>query len=163
MASIIDGKAVAADIRAGIKEEVAELKEKHGLVPGLAVVLVGEDPASATYVRMKKKGCLEMGINSYEYTMPADTTEDELLQKVDELNDDRHVNGILVQLPLPKQIDEEKVIHRISPEKDVDGFHPVNVGKIVIGDDDCFFPCTPYGIQELIVRTVAGLEGGNTW
>jgi methylenetetrahydrofolate dehydrogenase (NADP+)/methenyltetrahydrofolate cyclohydrolase len=159
MAKIIDGKLVAAEIREGIKKEVTELKQKHSLVPGLAVVLVGNDPASATYVRMKKKGCEELGINSFEYLLPESASEAELLKLVDELNGRSEVNGILVQLPLPKQIDEEKVLKRISPDKDVDGFHPMNVGKIVIGDDDCFYPCTPYGVQELIVRNVPDLAG----
>jgi methylenetetrahydrofolate dehydrogenase (NADP+)/methenyltetrahydrofolate cyclohydrolase len=159
MAKIIDGKLVAPEIREGIKKEVTELKQKHSLVPGLAVVLVGNDPASATYVRMKKKGCEELGINSFEYLRRVRASEAELRKLVVERNGRSEVNGILVQLPLPKQIDEEKVLKRISPDKDVDGFHPMNVGKIVIGDDDCFYPCTPYGVQELIVRNVPDLAG----
>ncbi len=159
MATIIDGKALAAEIRTDIKEEVDILKEDKGLTPGLAVVLVGNDPASEVYVRMKKKGCDEMGITSYEHKLPEDTTEEDLLKLVDKLNKDKKVNGILVQLPLPLHIDEEKVINRIDPIKDVDGFHPTNVGKIVIGDDNCFYPCTPYGVQEMIVRNVKDLKG----
>ncbi len=159
MATIIDGKALAAEIRSDIKESVERLKEGEGLIPGLAVVLVGNDPASEVYVRMKKKGCDEMGINSFEYKLDEDTTEDELLSLVDKLNRDQKVNGILVQLPLPLHISEEKVINCINPIKDVDGFHPENVGKIVIGDENCFYPCTPYGVQEMIVRNVKDLKG----
>lgn len=159
MAAIIDGKKIAEDIRREIKAGTAALKEKHGLVPGLAVVLVGNDPASETYVRMKKKACAEMGITSFEFLLDASAPERELLELIDSLNARDEVNGILVQLPLPKQIDEQKVISKISPQKDVDGFHPVNVGKIVTGDDDAFYPCTPYGIQEMIVRTVPDISG----
>lgn len=159
MARIIDGKALAAEIRTDIKDEVDMLKEDKGLAPGLAVVLVGNDPASEVYVRMKKKGCDEMGIVSFEHKLSEDTTEEDLLKLVDSLNKDKKVNGILVQLPLPLHIDEEKVINRIDPIKDVDGFHPTNVGKIVIGDENCFYPCTPYGVQEMIVRNVEDLKG----
>ncbi|MCL1910832.1 MAG: bifunctional methylenetetrahydrofolate dehydrogenase/methenyltetrahydrofolate cyclohydrolase FolD [Leptospirales bacterium] len=159
MAEIIDGKKIADDIRAEIKAEAAALKEKHRLVPGLAVVLVGNDPASETYVRMKKKACAETGIESFEFLYPADTPQQELLELIDSLNARDEINGILVQLPLPRHIDENSVILRISPEKDVDGFHPANVGRIVIGDDGAFYPCTPYGIQEMIVRTLPDLKG----
>ncbi len=159
MARIIDGKAIAQEIREEIKSEVSFLKEERGLTPGLAVVLVGNDPASEVYVRMKKKGCDEMGIASFEYKLGEDTPEEELLALVDKLNRDKKVNGILVQLPLPLHISEEKVINRIDPIKDVDGFHPENVGKIVIGEEDCFYPCTPYGVQELIARSVDDLKG----
>ncbi|PKL37624.1 MAG: bifunctional methylenetetrahydrofolate dehydrogenase/methenyltetrahydrofolate cyclohydrolase FolD [Spirochaetae bacterium HGW-Spirochaetae-1] len=159
MALIIDGKKVSEEIRNEVKEDVLDLKKNRNLVPGLAVVLVGDDPASAIYVRNKKKGCEELGIRSYEYTLSSDTSEEKLLALVDDLNRNGDVNGILVQLPLPKHINEEKVINRIDPMKDVDGFHPVNVGKIVIGDDDCFCPCTPFGIQELIARTDPNIKG----
>ncbi len=159
MALIIDGKKIAAEIRSEIKKETEELKASRGLVPGLAVVLVGDDPASATYVRMKKKACAEMGFESFEYVLPASSSEQELLSLIDELNARPEVNGILVQLPLPSHIDEKKILLAIDPVKDVDGFHPVNVGKIVIGEEDGFLPCTPYGIQEMIVRTVPDLKG----
>ena len=149
MAEIIDGKLVSSSIRGSIALDVEKFKTKFGYAPGLAVVLVGDDPASAVYVRNKHKGCLEVGINSYEIRMPSDTTEQELLIKIDELNRDTSVHGILVQLPLPKHIDEKKVIARISPEKDVDAFHPQNVGKIMLGQYD-FLPCTPAGIMELL-------------
>jgi len=151
-AKIIDGNQIAADIRAEMKREVADLKAKHGLTPGLAVVLVGEDPASVVYVRNKKRGCEEIGINSYEYKLEATAKESEVLDIVQKLNGDRNVHGILVQLPLPKQISESKILNTIVPEKDVDGFHPVNVGKMLIGEP-CFLPCTPHGVQELLLRS----------
>ena len=159
MAEIIDGKAVAAELRVSIKEEVARLKAAHGKTPGLAVVLVGEDPASTVYVRNKGKGCEETGMMSFQYNLSASTSEEELLALVGELNARADVNGILVQLPLPKQINEEKVINAIDPRKDVDGFHPVNVGKVVIGDPTAFSPCTPYGCQVLISRHVKSTKG----
>ena len=159
MAAIISGTQIASDIREEVKKETAELKAKHGLVPGLAVVLVGNDPASETYVRAKKKACEELGITSFEFLLSADTPEAELLALIDQLNAKKEVNGILVQLPLPATINEEKVLLRIDPSKDADGFHPVNVGKIVIGNDDCFYPCTPYGIQEMLVRTIGDMSG----
>ena len=149
MAEIIDGKLVSRTVRENIACEVKEFREKYGIAPGLAVILVGEDPASAVYVRNKHKGCLEVGMESFEIKMPEQTSEDELLSKIDELNSRDDVHGILVQLPLPKHINEERVINRISPDKDVDAFHPVNVGKIMIGNYD-FLPCTPAGIMELL-------------
>ena len=151
-AKIIDGKQIAAEIRAEMKQEVAELKEKHGVTPGLAVVLVGEDPASVVYVRNKKRGCEELGINSFEHKLDASATEEEVLGIVEKLNQDDAVHGILVQLPLPKQISESKILNTILPEKDVDGFHPVNVGKMLIGEP-AFLPCTPHGVQELLMRS----------
>ncbi len=157
-AEIISGKEVAKAIRAELKEEVAELKEKHGIVPGLATVLVGEDPASVSYVTAKNKTCKELGMNSKQITLPAETGEEDLLKLVDELNNDDAVNGILVQLPLPKHIDDNKVLYAINPDKDVDGFHPVNVGRLVIGEE-LFPPCTPAGIQELILRSGTETEG----
>jgi len=158
MAVIIDGKLVSQTIRSDIKDEVAMFKGEYGVTPGLAVVLVGDDHASAVYVRNKHKACLDAGIESYVITMPADTEEDELLKKIDELNADKKVNGILVQLPLPKHICEDNVINRISPEKDVDAFHPANVGKILIGNYD-FLPCTPAGIMDLLAYYNIDIEG----
>ena len=149
MAVIIDGKQVSKELRIQVAKEVEELKAKYNVVPGLAVILVGDDPASAVYVRNKHKGCEEVGIKSLQIVMPADTTEEALLNKINELNSDDSVNGILVQLPLPKHISEEKIINAISPEKDVDAFHPTNVGKIMLGKYD-FLPCTPAGIMELL-------------
>lgn len=149
MAEIIDGKLVSASTRSDIAAGVEKFKSDFGYAPGLAVVLVGDDPASAVYVRNKHKGCLEVGITSFEIRMPADTAEVALLEKVDELNADPAVHGILVQLPLPKHIDENKVIDRIDPKKDVDAFHPENVGKIMLGKYD-FLPCTPAGIMKLL-------------
>ena len=149
MAEIIDGKLVSASTRGEIAAGVEKFKADFGYAPGLAVILVGDDPASAVYVRNKHKGCLEVGITSLEIRMPADANEDALLAKIDELNADPAVHGILVQLPLPKHIDENKVIDRIDPKKDVDAFHPENVGKIMLGKYD-FLPCTPAGIMKLL-------------
>ena len=149
MAEIISGKLVSQEVRKNITREVAEFKEKTGVTPGLAVILVGNNPASCVYVRNKHKACLEVGMNSYEINMPETTTEAELLSKIEELNHDTSVHGILVQLPLPKHISEETVLNAISPKKDVDAFHPTNVGKIVSGKYD-FLPCTPAGIMELL-------------
>jgi methylenetetrahydrofolate dehydrogenase (NADP+)/methenyltetrahydrofolate cyclohydrolase len=157
-AEIISGRDVAKAIRAELAEEVAELKEKHGVVPGLATVLVGEDPASVSYVTAKNKASKDLGMQSRQITLPADTSEEDLLKLVAELNGDDAVNGILVQLPLPKHVDESKVLYAIDPDKDVDGFHPVNVGRLVIGEE-IFPPCTPAGIQELIVRSGTPTEG----
>ena len=149
MAEIIDGKLVSKEKRILVAKEVEAFKEKYNTVPGLAVILVGDNPASAVYVRNKHKACEEVGINSLQIMMPENTTESELLKKIDELNSDDKVNGILVQLPLPKHISEEKIINAISPKKDVDAFHPTNVGKITLGKYD-FLPCTPAGIMELL-------------
>src|SRR5210317_1390826 len=143
-ATVIDGKAFAATVRGKVTEHVAQLKEAHGITPGLAVVLVGEDPASQVYVRSKGKQTVEVGMNSYEHKLSADTSEADLLALVDQLNNDPAVHGILVQLPLPDQIDEAKVINAISVDKDVDGFHIENVGKLSIGADS-LVPCTPLG------------------
>jgi methylenetetrahydrofolate dehydrogenase (NADP+)/methenyltetrahydrofolate cyclohydrolase len=156
-AKIIDGKQVAADMRAELKAEVEKLKAK-GIVPGLAVVLVGDDPASKSYVTAKEKACEEIGIYSDDNRLPAETTQQELLSLVDKLNKDSKIHGILVQLPLPKQIDESKVLLAIDPDKDVDGFHPVNVGKMVVGEKS-FLPCTPHGIVQLLLRSNVKLEG----
>ncbi|MHC4950579.1 MAG: bifunctional methylenetetrahydrofolate dehydrogenase/methenyltetrahydrofolate cyclohydrolase FolD [Planctomycetota bacterium] len=156
-AQIIDGKQVAADMRAELKEKVAKLKTQ-GVTPGLAVVLVGEDPASKSYVTAKERACEEIGIYSDDNRLPAETTEEDLLALVEKLNKDPKINGILVQLPLPKHIDEDKVLLAIDPAKDVDGFHPVNVGKMVVGQD-AYLPCTPHGIIQLLVRSKVPLEG----
>ncbi len=149
MAELINGKLVSETLRVGIKDEVTDLVKNHGITPGLAVILVGEDPASTVYVRNKHKACAEVGINSIQIMLPESTTEEELLNKIDELNNDDTVDGILVQLPLPKHISEDRVINAISPQKDVDAFHPENVGKITLGKYD-FIPCTPAGIMELL-------------
>ncbi len=159
-AEIIDGKKVSADIRAEVAEDVKKMKAEHGLVPGLAVVLVGEDPASQVYVRNKENACEEAGFNSFKYVLPADTGEAGLLKLVGELNNRDDVHGILVQLPLPRQIDSSKVLYAIDPDKDVDGFHPVNVGRLVIGET-IFPPCTPAGILELLKRSGTELTGAN--
>lgn len=159
-AKIISGKKIAEEMRVEMKKEVEELKAKHNLVPGLAVVLVGENPASVVYVRNKKKSCEEIGINSFEHKLPADTSEDKLLALVDKLNADDSVHGILVQLPLPKQIDENKVLNKIIPTKDVDGFHPFNVGRMLVGDP-IFLPCTPHGVQQMLARSGAKIEGSH--
>ncbi len=157
MAKIISGKEVSAKVKNEVKEKALELKNK-GIEIGLAVVIVGDDPASRVYVNNKKKACEEVGFNSYEYALPAETTEEELLALVDKLNKDDKVNGILVQLPVPKHINETAVINAISPDKDVDAFHPVNVGKIMIGDY-AFLPCTPAGVMELIDSTGVDIAG----
>lgn len=157
MAKIIDGKAIAAKIRGEITAEVAKLAAK-GVTPGLAVVLVGEDPASKVYVSMKEKACKDVGIFSDEYKLPADTSETDLLLLIDKLNHDPKIHGILVQLPLPKQIDTEKVLEAISPEKDADGFHPYNVGRLVIGKP-LFQPCTPYGVMVMLKEAGVELAG----
>ncbi len=149
-AQIIDGKQIALDVRAGVAEKVAALKAK-GIVPCLAVVLVGENPASVSYVTGKRKALAEAGMADKSVELPENTTEEDLLKLIDELNKDDSVHGILVQLPLPKHINEDKVIMAISPEKDVDGFHPVNVGNLVIGKK-AFLPCTPHGIIVLLER-----------
>ena len=148
MAKLIDGKAVSASVRAQVAQEVQELKAK-GLHPGLAVVIVGDDPASRTYVNNKKKACAETGIYSEEYALPATTTQEELLSLVRSLNEKPEIHGILVQSPLPNGLDEEAVIEEINPQKDVDAFHPQNVGRIMIGNFH-FLPCTPAGVIELI-------------
>ena len=158
MAEIIDGKLVSKKVREELTAEIESFKASSGKTPGLAVIVVGNDPASAVYVRNKHKACLEVGITSYQIEYPEETTEKELLEKIDRLNADPNVNGILVQLPLPKHINEDAVINRISPLKDVDAFHPENVGKIMIGKYD-FLPCTPAGIVELLKYYNVEVEG----
>ena len=157
-AKLIDGTAIGKQIREELKAEVAGLRSR-GVVPGLTVVLVGEDPASQVYVRMKGKAADELGMKSDTIRLPAATPEADLLALLDRLNADRAVHGILVQLPLPGHMDASKVLLRMKPEKDVDGFHPVNVGKLVIGDRTAFRPCTPAGVQELLVRSGADPGG----
>ncbi|MGC9523336.1 MAG: bifunctional methylenetetrahydrofolate dehydrogenase/methenyltetrahydrofolate cyclohydrolase FolD [Anaerolineae bacterium] len=159
-AKLIDGKGIAADIQAELTEEVARLKEEHDLVPGLAAVLVGEDPASQTYVRMKRRRCAEVGIESIQVDMPADATQKEVEAKVRALNADPDIHGILVQLPLPDHLDEESVLSAIDLQKDVDGFHPINIGRLAMkGRDPLFAPATPSGIIELIDRIGVEIEG----
>ena len=158
MSQIIDGKAVSAAVKAEVAEEAAKLKEEKGLKVGLAVVIVGNNPASRVYVNNKKKACEAVGFQSYEYALEESTTQEQLLDLVNVLNRDNRVNGILVQLPLPKHIDEKAIINAISPEKDVDAFHPINVGKIMIGDYS-FLPCTPAGVMRLIESTGTDITG----
>jgi len=149
---VIDGKAVAAEVRAGVAKDVAALKADHGITPGLAVVLVGEDPASKVYVKNKGEQTKEAGMNSWEYRLPAETSEADILAIVQKLNNDPAVNGILVQLPLPKHVNAERVLNTIDPNKDVDGFHPVNVGRLWIGERT-LVPCTPTG-SVILAKTV---------
>jgi len=152
-AKIISGTEVAAQIREELKAEVAELKDKHNIVPGLVTILVGKNPASISYVTGKQKTAHELGFNSVQDDQPEDIAEADMLKLIDKYNSDPAVHGILVQLPLPKHIDEKKVLNAIDPDKDVDGFHPVNVGRLMIGGKEAkYLPCTPAGIQELIVR-----------
>lgn len=157
-AKIISGTEVAKAIRDELKVEVTELVEKHGVTPGLVTILVGEDPASQSYVAAKNKTAHALGIHSEQVTLAADTTEADLLALVDKFNNDTKIHGILVQLPLPKHINEANVLYAINPDKDVDGFHPVNVGKMVLGEQ-CFLPCTPHGILELLVRSGVQTSG----
>ncbi len=158
-AQIIDGKKISAEVREELKAEVAKLKEK-GLTPGLAVVLVGENPASQIYVRNKTKACEEVGIKSFQHTLPGDIKEGDLLSLIRELNAAKDVHGILVQLPLPSQMDSEAVLDLISPSKDVDGFHPYNMGRLMIGNA-LLQPCTPYGIMRLLDSTGVDASGKN--
>lgn len=157
MAKLLMGKEVSARIKAELKTEVENLK-KEGINPGLAVIIVGEDPASQVYVRNKERACEECGIYSEKYALPAETTQEELLKLIDELNNKSSISGILVQLPVPKHIDEKTIINAIAPNKDVDAFHPVNVGKIMVGNYD-FVPCTPAGVMELIKESGIDVSG----
>ena len=147
-------------MRSELATKVAKLKAERGFVPGLAVILVGEDPASKSYVTAKEKACAEIGVTSFDNRLPENTTEEELLALIHKLNQDPAVHGILVQLPLPKHIDENRVIMAIAPEKDVDGFTPVNVGKLVIGQK-AFLPCTPHGVVQLLIRNNIPLDGAH--
>lgn len=155
---IIDGKKVSANVKESVRLECERLVKEHGVTPGLAVVIVGDDPASRVYVNNKKKACELVGFKSEEYALPAETTQEELLSLVDTLNNKDDINGILVQLPLPKHLDDKSVIERISPKKDVDAFHAVNVGKIMLGEYD-FLPCTPAGVMEMLHQYEIPVEG----
>jgi len=157
---IIDGKLISSQIKEEIKVEVEKLKHEKEITPGLAFILVGEDPASKVYVNSKGKACEQLGFYSITKTLPEDTTEDILLKQIDEFNEDKNIHGILVQLPLPKHINELKIIEAINFKKDVDGFHPQNVGRLVAGAKS-FIPCTPYGITELLKRSNVDTEGKN--
>ena len=157
MAKLLMGKEVSARIKAELKTEVENLK-KEGINPGLAVIIVGEDPVSQVYVRNKERACEECGIYSEKYALPAEITQEELLKLIDELNNKSSISGILVQLPVPKHIDEKTIINAIAPNKDVDAFHPVNVGKIMVGNYD-FVPCTPAGVMELIKESGIDVSG----
>lgn len=158
MAVIINGKEISAKVRLEIKEKTQKFIDEKGYAPGLAVIIVGEDPASKVYVNNKHKACLEVGFLSEVYRLPAETTMDELLSLIDKLNNDDKIHGILCQLPLPKHLDEEQVILRINPDKDVDAFHPINTGKIMIGNNS-FVPCTPAGVMKLIESTGTDICG----
>ncbi len=160
-AKLIDGKAIAEQINLENAAEVSRLKQQHGLTPGLAVILVGDDPASAAYVASKDKMCARLGMYSEKITLPAATTEAELLAIIARLNQQENIHGILVQSPTPKQISEEAVFAAIAPGKDVDGFHPLNVGKVALGDPTGFVPCTPAGVQELLARSGVAIEGAH--
>lgn len=157
-AKIISGTEIAAQIREEIKVETQVLKEKHGVTPGLVTILVGENPASVSYVTAKQKTAKELGYYSIQDNQPDNLSEDALLNLLDKYNKDPKIHGILVQLPLPKHVNENKVLYAINPDKDVDAFHPVNVGRLVIGEAK-FFPCTPYGVQQMLVRSGVKVDG----
>jgi methylenetetrahydrofolate dehydrogenase (NADP+)/methenyltetrahydrofolate cyclohydrolase len=160
MPHLIEGRAIAEKVYADLRGEIAELK-KRGLTPGLAVVLVGDNPASRAYVRSKDKMCRDLGLHSVKLELPADTTQAELLARVEELNGDSNIHGILVQSPPPKQIDEAAVVRALDPAKDVDGFHPVNVAKLALGDESGFVPCTPLGCQRLLIESGIEISGAH--
>ena len=159
-ATLIKGSEISKQIKEELKKEIALLKEKHNIVPGLTTVLVGEDEASKVYVGAKEKTCKELAMYSERNDIPADTSEADLLAIIERLNKDSKINGILVQLPLPKHINAAEVLYAINPNKDVDGFHPVNVGKMIIGEP-CFLPCTPHGILELLIRSGVETSGAD--
>ena len=158
MATIIDGKRISAEIRAELAQKTEAFKAQYNTVPGLAVIIVGEDPASRVYVRNKHKACAEVGFYSEVHELPADATEQQVIELIDRLNESADVHGILVQLPLPRHLDEQKILLRIKPEKDVDAFHPYNVGKIMIGDYNVL-PCTPAGVMQLLARSGVSAAG----
>ncbi|PYI90276.1 MAG: bifunctional methylenetetrahydrofolate dehydrogenase/methenyltetrahydrofolate cyclohydrolase FolD [Verrucomicrobia bacterium] len=160
MSHLIEGRAIAEKVYAELRGEIAELK-KSGRTPGLAVVLVGDNPASRAYVRSKDKMCRDLGLHSLKLELPADTIQDELLARVRDLNNDRAIHGILVQSPPPKHIDEAAIIRAIDPAKDVDGFHPVNIAKLTLGDDSGFVPCTPLGCQRLLIESGTEIAGAH--
>jgi len=158
-AQIIDGNQVAADMLAELKDEVAKLEER-GIVPGLGVILVGDDPASRSYVTAKKRTCEEIGIYSDDNHLPAETSQEKLIAMVEKMNNDLKINGILVQLPLPKHLNEAEILLSIDPDKDVDGFHPMNIGKMVVGEKG-FLPCTPHGVIQLLMRSGIAVDGAD--
>src|SRR5438034_828278 len=160
MATLINGRAVAEKIYTELRSEIAELKS-GGVTPGLAVVLVGDNPASRAYVRAKDKMCRDLGLHSVKLELPAATTQKELLARVEELNRDPEIHGILVQSPPPRQIDEAEVVRSLEPRKDVDGFHPENVAKLVIDDPSGFVPCTPLGVQRLLIESKIDIAGAH--
>ena len=160
MTKLIDGRAIAEKVYAELRDEIAQLKER-GVTPGLAVVLVGDNPASRAYVRSKDKMCRELGLHSVKLELPASTTQNELLARIDELNRDPAIHGILVQSPPPPQIDEPAIVRALDPAKDVDGFHPVNVAKLVMGDANGFVPCTPLGCQRLLIESGIEIAGAH--
>src|SRR6202045_3175300 len=160
MGNLIDGRAIAEKVYVDLRTQIADLKSK-GITPGVAVVLVGDNPASRTYVRSKDKMSRELGLHSVKLELPTSTTQSELLTRVEELNRDPNVHGILVQSPLPKQIDEATIVRAIDPAKDVDGFHPLNVAKLALGDVTGFVPCTPLGIQRLLVESKVDISGAH--
>ena len=160
-AKLIDGKAIAEQINAETVAEIARVRDQHRLTPGLAVILVGENPASSTYVSMKDKMCARLGLRSERVNLPASTSEGELLAIINDLNFKREIHGILVQSPLPPQISEEKVFIAVDPTKDVDGFHPLNVGKLALGDPTGFVPCTPAGVHQLLIRSGVKIDGAH--
>ena len=160
MSRLIEGRAIAEKVYADLRDEIEELK-KSGRTPGLAVVLVGDNPASRAYVRSKDKMCRDLGLHSVKLELPADTTQEELLARVQQLNCDPAIHGILVQSPPPKQIDEAAIVRALDPAKDVDGFHPVNVAKLVLGDESGFVPCTPLGCQRLLIESGIEISGAH--
>ena len=160
MANLIDGRAIAEKVYVDLCREIAELKSK-GVTPGLAVILLGDNPASRAYVRSKDKMCRELGLHSLKFELPASTTQADLLRRVQELNHDAAIHGILVQSPPPKHIDEAAIVRALDPRKDVDGFHPENVAKLVIGDPTGFVPCTPLGVQHLLIESKIDIDGAN--
>jgi methylenetetrahydrofolate dehydrogenase (NADP+) / methenyltetrahydrofolate cyclohydrolase len=160
MTNLIDGRAVAEKVYVDLRNEIAQLKSK-GVTPGIAVVLVGDDPASRAYVRSKDKMSRELGLHSVKLELPASTSQEELLARVDELNRDPKVHGILVQSPPPKQIDEAAIVRTLDPRKDVDGFHPLNVAKLAMGDETGFVPCTPLGVQRLLIESKIDIAGAH--
>lgn len=158
MATIIDGKRISSEIRAELTQKTNAFQAEHGIVPGLAVIIVGNDPASCVYVRNKHRACAEVGFYSEVHELPADATQEQVIAMIDKLNDQDEIHGILVQLPLPKHLDEQTILLRIKPEKDVDAFHPYNVGKIMIGDYNVL-PCTPAGVMQLLARSGVSVAG----
>jgi methylenetetrahydrofolate dehydrogenase (NADP+)/methenyltetrahydrofolate cyclohydrolase len=160
MAQILSGKELSTKMREEMKQEIVDLKDKYDIVPGLAVILIGDDPGSLSYVRNKEKACASIGLVSRKYKFGADYPEADVLKLIDELNQDKAIHGILVQLPLPDHISEDKVISAIEPDKDVDGFHPINIGKMMVGSPG-FLPCTPHGIQQLLLRNNIEIEGSH--